>query len=102
MADSDSNSTGSETEIFSIEALPVPGKDAKDEERLDFVENQLLRMYAAKQTILGGLRLLGNADTQQMRGGAHSTKIFLKAKSLWYQVLSESVSHVLAFCSHLW
>lgn len=69
----DDSSSDSEADGFTVEALPVPGKGARDEERLDFVENQLLRIYAAKKTILGGLRLLGNADTQQMRGGAFSS-----------------------------
>lgn len=64
------NSSSSDSEGgFTVEALPVPGHRATDEEKLDYVENQLLRIYASKQTILSGLRLLGNADTQQMRGG---------------------------------
>lgn len=65
------NDSDSDSEVggFSVEPMPVPEKGARDEEKLDFVENQLLRLYLAKTTILGGLRLLGNADTQQMRGG---------------------------------
>lgn len=70
---------------FDVEVMPTPAPEADDCVKLDFVENQLLRIFLKRMPIINDLYLLGDGQDQQCRGGSLSFRMTSGRSAKLYQ-----------------